>query len=79
MYFLPRKAFTDLIFYFRYEGLIGIVSVKEAAEAILTGIRREEREVYVPSSLHCLTRILRILPATAQTKLLEFIEFGSGP
>ena len=67
------------MYYSRYEGLIGIVTVKEATDAILTGIQREEREVYVPKSLHILTRILRILPAGAQTKLLEFLEFGSGP
>ena len=64
---------------FRYQGLIGIVTIQEAVAAILSGIRREERDVYVPSKLHCLTRILRILPAEAQSKILEFMEFGSGP
>jgi len=63
----------------RYQGLIGIVSVKKAVDEILLGIQREDRDVYIPSSLHGLTRILRLLPVAAQAKLLEYVEFGSGP
>lgn len=63
----------------RYQGLIGIQNIEDAVKKIVLGIRREEREVYIPSSLYIITRILRIIPREAQTKLLEFFEFGSGP
>jgi len=63
----------------RYQGLIGIQNIEEAVKQIVLGIRREEKEVYIPSSLYIITRILRIIPREAQTKLLEFFEFGSGP
>jgi len=63
----------------RYQELIGIVSVRKAVDEILLGIQREDRDIYIPSSLHFLTRILRLLPVAAQAKLLDYIEFGSGP
>jgi len=63
----------------RYQGLIGVLNVKDAVQKILVGIRREETEIYIPNSLFFITRLLRILPRRAQRRLLEFVEFGSGP
>jgi len=61
----------------RYQGLIGIVSLDVAVEKILDSILYEEREVYIPSSLYFITRMLRVIPRDAQMKLLEFVEFGA--
>jgi len=61
----------------RYQELIGMVSVEETVKNILDGIRRNEKEVFIPKSLHMMARLFRVLPTIVQRKFLEILEFGT--
>jgi len=61
----------------RYQQLIGILSVEETVAKILDGIRRNEKEVFIPKRLNTLASLFRVLPTTVQRKFLEILEFGT--
>ena len=67
---LTKKPFS------RFSILIPFTEPDRAVQIILDGMRRNEKQIFIPRSLECLLAIRHVLPIALQFKLAEFLGCG---
>ena len=70
---LAKKTYT------RFPRLVPILEAKETAEAVIAGMRRNKRKVYLPPQLEPMFCINHIVPNKVGDALKEFIGVGVHP
>ncbi|XP_054266345.1 epidermal retinol dehydrogenase 2 [Macrosteles quadrilineatus] len=60
----------------RFPGLLGIVSPQDAAKHIIQAVRRDYREISIPSGLLAVNYILRMFPVKVTLMVKDFLDSG---
>ena len=85
---LDRKMLTTIVYpftintglakkpYTRFSWLIPFTNPDQAVEIILDGVRRNEKQIFVPRRLEFLFNIKHIFPLAIQTMIIDFLGCG---